>query len=276
MLLLEGNMKYLLVILLLLMAMLAAFIIFMWYRHRSRRREHAKRLEGLRRGQEQAMLQSQLEIQERTFQHIAREIHDNIGQKLTLAKFQLSTGPEDAQEAATGLLTDCHSLIAEALTGLKQLSNQMHADTLLANGIINAIETELRRVDKINGYSTSLNITGREYFLEHERELILFRIAQECITNILRHAYATHINVDVHFNSDHLQLDISDNGRGFDADQVKQGTGLINIRNRVALLEGHCRISNTGEGTLVQLRIPYLNSRQDRKPAVYGQSGLGR
>lgn len=267
MLLMEGTMKYLLAILLLLMALLAVFILFMVYRHRLRRREHARRVEGLRRGQEQALLQSQLEIQERTFQHIAREIHDNIGQKLTLAKFQLSTGPEAAQEAATGLLTDCHSLIAEALTGLKQLSNTMNADTLLDNGIIKAIEAELRRVDKINGYSTSLNITGREYFLDRERELILFRIAQECITNILRHAFATQINVDAHFNSNHLQLDISDNGKGFDAGKGQQGTGLSNIRSRVALLNGQCKISSNDAGTLVQLRIPYHDSRQDPIPA---------
>ena len=255
-------MIYLVIILLLVMLLLIAFIIYIAGRLQLRQRTYLQSVEGLRRGHENALLQSQLEIQEQTLQHIAREIHDNIGQKLTLAKLQLSTGSGPGRDDKSEVLTDCHSLIAEAISGLSHLSRNMSAETILADGLIKAIETELRHVDKISGFSSTLNITGKEYFLDDERELILFRIVQECITNILKHAGASQINVDVHFNSNHLQLDISDNGRGFDPEQLRGGSGLQNIRSRSALLEGNCRISSNHCGTRVQLRIPYEENRE--------------
>lgn len=257
-----GNPVYMAIIVVLLMGLLACSVIFIACRNRLRKGEHLRTVEGLRRGHENALLQSQLEIQEQTFQHIAREIHDNIGQKLTLAKLQLSSRSEAGREEPTALLTDCHALISEAISGLSQLSRNMATDTILADGFVKAIESELRHIEKIKGFSASLNITGKEYFLDGERELILFRIAQECLTNILKHARASHINVDVHFNSNHLQLDISDNGKGFEADERNWGAGIHNIRSRAGLLDGNCKISSNNNGTLVQLRIPYREKQE--------------
>jgi signal transduction histidine kinase len=259
------------IIVVLLMGLLACSIIFIACRKRLRKGEHLRMLEGMRSGHENVLLQSQLEIQENTFQHIAREIHDNIGQKLTLAKLQLSSRSEAGREEPTTLLTDCYALISEAISGLSQLSHNMGTDTIMANGFVKAIEAELRHIDKISGFTTSLNITGKEYFLKDERELILFRIAQECLTNILKHACASHINVDVHFNSNHLQLDIGDNGKGFKVDERNCGSGIHNIRSRTGLLEGNCRITSNINGTLVQLRIPYHEKQEQGRTEAQRQ-----
>lgn len=106
-------------------------------------------------------------------------------------------------------------------------------------------------------YSIRLKITGESVFMEGRRELILFRIVQEALNNIIKHAEATEIMIELFFTEDALELQIKDNGKGFIKEKLQSGNGFINMQNRARSLNGICEInSQPGTGTSITIKIP--------------------
>jgi len=243
----------------LLILVLVGFITVIIYRYRQKQNTYYKDLEELKITHENALLQSQLEIQEQTFQNISREIHDNIGQKLTLAKLYLNTLNFKDADTSLQKTNDSIELIGEAINDLSDVSRSMSSEVVLNNGLIRALEFETKHLQKSGLYNINLNVTGETIFLEANKELVLFRIIQEALNNIVKHASATIIDIQLHYELEKLTLVITDNGKGFAQKQTKDsGTGLTNMRKRANTLNGKWKIiSSPGIGTRIKVDVPF-------------------
>ncbi len=235
---------------------LIVFITIIIYRYQQKQNAYFKDIEALQTSHQNALLQSQLEIQEQTLQNISREIHDNIGQKLTLAKLYLNTLNYADTNITVLQVTDSVNMISEAIKDLSDISHSMSSEIILNNGLIKALEFEATQLEKSGIYKINFSATGNTIFMNANTELVLFRIVQEALNNIIKHAKATTINILLHFDSVLLTMEIQDNGNGFDTDKSLFGTGLQNIKKRAAILKGNLNISSANTGTQIKIEIP--------------------
>lgn len=242
----------------LLLLLFISFIVTIVYKYQQKQNAYYKGMEELKITYESAMLQSQLEIQEQTFQNISREIHDNIGQKLTLAKLYLNTLGKTDTKFINQKVTDAIGLIGESINDLSNISRSMSSEIILSNGFIKALEHESAQLQKSGLFKITLSIAGDIRFLEARKELVLFRIVQEALNNIVKHAAAGIILINLHYHKNLLNLEIIDNGKGFVIDDnTQQGMGLVNMAKRANTLDGKCIInSRLDNGTSIKIEIP--------------------
>ena len=238
-----------------LLVLFCGFIVTIIYRYQKKQHSYFKELEQLKIAHENELLKAQLEMQEYTFENISREIHDNIGQKLSLVKLYLNTIPYTPTLPVQ--VNDSVGIISEVINDLSDIARSMSSEIILNNGLVKGIEFEVAQLQKTGVYEIAIELTGETIFLDLKRELILFRIFQEAMHNIMEHSEATQIDIRLHYDDTHLNLTIKDNGRGFEKETKKEGSGLINIRNRTALLEGDFLINSGLGGTAITITVPF-------------------
>ena len=247
----------------------AILFFFLWYQkkkelNKTKIREVKFEAEQLKVHYQQALLQTQLEIQEQTLKNISQEIHDNVGQVLSLAKLNLNmmdiARPEQLQKKIDSTLGQ----VTKAINDLRDLSKSFNTDNITALGLINAIAYELDMIGKTDSHKTEFKINGNSRRLESQKELILFRIVQEALHNIIKHAGAKIIKVEANYAEQQLALKIGDNGKGFDLSPLNQegnngfGLGIRNMHNRAKLIGADFTISSTlNEGTVVKIVLPF-------------------
>jgi signal transduction histidine kinase len=212
---------------------------------------------------QQELLRTQLEIQEQTLKNISQEIHDNIGQMLSLAKLNLATTNIEQKEVVQQKINDSHHLISKAIQDLRDLSRSFNTDYVSEMGLLRSIEYELEMIQKTGTIKTKLDVTGPVYKLDPQKELILFRIVQETLNNVIKHANADTVSIMIAYNSANITLRISDNGCGFDLvplnenANAKFGLGIRNMHNRAKLIGADFSISSMiSKGTEVIIQSP--------------------
>lgn len=242
--------------------LLGIFILLLIIFYRVRQNKMLIEKEEMKNAFQQTLLQSQLEIQEQTLKNISQEIHDNVGQVLTLAKLNLAT-TSVAEEAASEKIKTSQQLIGKAIQDLRDLSRSLNTDYVEEMGLVRSIEYELELLQKTGSIETELNIEGRMVKFDKQKELILFRIVQEAIHNIMKHADAKKITAAIHFTNDAMQIVIKDNGKGFDLSPLNDagnqsfGLGLRNMNSRATLIGALFSVNSTiGNGTEVVLQLP--------------------
>lgn len=237
---------------------LCAFIIISFILYYYKRKDHFKQQHLLKVQFEQALHQSQLEIQEQTFKTISQELHDNIGQILSLTKLHLNTLNLNLKEKAEEKINDAKELLTKAIQDIRDLSKTLNTDTIVNVGITGAIAMELNVLKKTGAIETCFEVNGTALKIDPRVELILFRIVQEAFHNIIKHAKASTIAVEAAYSEDALQLIIQDDGEGF-AISTKNtaGEGLHNMENRCRLIKGTFNIhSALGKGTRISIDVP--------------------
>jgi two-component system, NarL family, sensor kinase len=236
-----------------LFLLLSSFIVFIVYRYKQKQNAHTQALQAIEASHENALLQAQLEMQEQTFVNISREIHDNVGQKLAFAKLQLVTLLGNGQAE----LDEPINIISKTIADLSDLSRTLNADALLANGFIHAVAFEVQQLQKVVDFIIELEVMGETVFLADKQELILYRIIQECLHNIVKHATPKAVNISIHFQPASMSISVEDDGKGFNTKLQQNGLGLRNIEERVKMLGGYCQIKSFLKiGTTVHINIP--------------------
>ena len=236
------------------------FFLFFFYLFfiQSQRRKilHQKEMYDLKVKYEKTILQSQLEIQEQTFRNISQEIHDNIGQVLSLAKLNLNTIPHENLNDKISLTEE---LLGKAISDLRDLSKSLHPEKISDIGLVNATRHELFTFQKASKINTELIADESEIVIDGNKSVIIFRMIQEALHNALKHAKATGITVVMQQKSGKIFIEIKDNGLGFDTASLKStetGIGLKSMEQRCKLINANCTIdSKPGKGTLVKLVI---------------------
>ena len=220
---------------------------------------------------EKELLKTKLEIQEETLKKISREIHDNISLGLTLSKLQI-TNYLEKQSDINQLLNTSIDLIGKSLVDLNDISKSLDANQLLSHGLINALESEISVLKRSGIYSIELDIIGEPFYLDAETDLILLRIFQEAFNNIIKHAKANYITVDLIYEPEFVQMKIVDNGKGFNLDQVKHNkelrkmSGLNNFYTRAAVIGAKVSIiSAENIGTTIIIDTPIKNEKKHGK-----------
>jgi hypothetical protein len=248
----------------------SSFVIYLSYRIKQKIITSKIEIEKIKNEAEKRILETQLEIQELTFSKISSEIHDNISLGLTLAKLQINNVIEK-KEACTDKLVLAVDLISKSLVDLNDISKSMDGSQLLEYGLINAIESEINVLSQTGLYDVEFDILGEPVFLDQKIELVILRIIQEACNNIIKHARANNIRVELYYEITHIKLKIVDNGVGFDPSkvqekkQIRKMAGLKNIYSRAEIVGGKVEIFSTPErGTAILIHIP-LNKHSDEK-----------
>jgi signal transduction histidine kinase len=203
---------------------------------------------------EQTLLQSKLEIQEETFRNIGKELHDNIGQVLSLVRLNLNTlniPPEN--EAKVNSMDE---LLDKALIDLRNLSHSLDTDYIRNKGWIEPVNKLMQGLASTGKYVTKMDVEPGISPGKNEKAIILFRMIQEIIQNIVKHAGAKTISMQTRKENDKLVIRIADDGRGFDTNEQAGGAGLQNLKNRAKMIGADLSIdSHPGNGTTVTIRI---------------------
>jgi signal transduction histidine kinase len=240
----------------LLILFLGGCVVFFVIMYKRRQTNYKNEKYNLEQKFQQEMLRTQLEIREQTLKYIGQEIHDNIGQTLSLAKLHLNTWKGEGSEEKIATTKD---LVSKAIHDLRALSKTLNAEAVMAKGLLHAVQSELDTIERTGMYKTRLTTEGLPYSLGTEKEIFLFRIVQEAINNIIKHAQATFILVEVQYVRGLFRMHISDNGVGFGAPEqaAASGSGLLNMHHRAALLRGTFGIETAkGKGTKICITIP--------------------
>jgi two-component system NarL family sensor kinase len=257
----KNNIVFLLVVVTAVILLLAVCVVTLVYLYKKIKSLHLKKINTLRLNHEKNLMAAQLEVQESTFQHISREIHDNISLALSISKLQLNTVNMLDERDAEKKITTSIDLISKSIHDLLNLSRSLNTDLIKSLGLINAIEKEVEQVHLSGLFKIETEITGEPVFMEPESELLIFRIVQESLNNIIRHSEAKIIKITLRYYDSYVDLIIKDDGKGFDylsPHDLPKGAGLNNIKARTRILNGEASIfSAPGEGTCIHLSIPY-------------------
>jgi signal transduction histidine kinase len=224
-------------------------VVFFIAFQRRKNRFLIDRLEAQQKFKEE-LANSQLEIQEQTFKNIAWELHDNVGQLLSVANLQLNMLMNAPPEKIQGQIKETKDVIVATVEEVRSLSKTLNTDVILNNGLVKSIEVELERFNRLNFLQTELKIEGHEQTLKNEDEIFIFRIVQEFFSNVIKHARANKLFVHLYYKNDNLEITVSDDGGGFDTKQTRISSGLQNMKSRAELIGAKFELnSKIGEGT---------------------------
>ncbi len=224
-----------------------------------RRTLHQKEMFDLKTEYEQTIFKAQLEIQEQTFKNISQEIHDNIGQVLSLAKLNLNVIPKNESSEKIGLTEE---LLTKAISDLRDLSKSLSAEKIADTGIAIAFAQEMAIIEKAaKNIHTEFFYNDEPVLLSREHIIVTFRIIQELLQNIIKHAKADKIKLQLLGSENETTILLEDNGIGFDMtglDETKTGIGLKNIKQRCKLIGANFTLDSIpGNGTFVKIIIQH-------------------
>lgn len=212
----------------------------------------------------QALLQTQLEIQEQTLKTISQEIHDNVGQVLSLAKLNLKTLDMDTGVSREEKIDKSVELVSKAINDLRDLSRSLNGDKIADLGLRDALDNELKIIQNTGLFHTALTVEGSPYILQSQHEMVIFRIVQESLNNAVKHSKAHNINILLNYLPSHCSIRITDDGQGFNAtllESTQTGIGLKNMQSRASLINAYFSIqSEPGKGTTVLIDSPDKNA----------------
>lgn len=203
---------------------------------------------------------NQQKVQEQTLNHVSQEIHDNVGQLLSLVRMQLNQVAEKGG-AENKLIIDAQDNIGRAMRDLRDMARGMSSDRIKLLGLFGSVEQEAQRIQRTGACEVNTHCEGSIQSLDHQREIILFRVIQESLQNVFKHAKASRIDISFHYQPHLLKIQVIDNGEGFVPEKKQKGSGLglMNMQHRVQLAGGELSLeTKEGEGTKVSILIPLL------------------
>lgn len=242
----------------LLLFFITLFILVNKNKHRRLQQEKIE----LRYKYEKELLTTRLEVQEQSLNIVSQEIHDNICQVLGHVKHNLYAieynlfpdGNEDLLKTST-------SLVGKTIDDLRNISHVLNPVYIQKIGLEDAIKKELEYLRAFYKIELNLVLDGDPPDFAAETEIIIFRIVQETLSNIVKHSSATIVDLLVHYTPTQMTVTIADNGTGFDLENIRSknsGIGLINMTQRAKLINGIFDIrSGINQGTTVVLKVSY-------------------
>ena len=201
---------------------------------------------------DEEIIKSKSEIQEQALQNISWEIHDNVGQLLSVAKMQLNMIQFSLPEEQQSQISETGEIVGKSLEELRGLAKSLNPDTIKNKGLIASLKLEVDRFNRLNFIDAILNISEDIFDLSNEKEIILFRILQEFCNNTLKYSKANKLVIDLNFKENMLDICASDNGIGFDVDDTskQKGIGLSNMKSRTKLIGAKLKLeSSENKGT---------------------------
>ncbi|MFW0718143.1 sensor histidine kinase [Pedobacter sp. N23S346] len=252
----------LIVITTLIFLLMPLFLILYIRSYARHKKNHHLEKQHMQQKFESEILQARIEVQDQTMQTIATELHDNIGQLLSLTTLTLNSVNLNDSEKAEKKIGNSLTLINKSIKEIRELAKLLHGEQIVENGIGYAIDQEINWLNKTGAYEIEnnnglINVAERS----PDKDLIILRLLQEIINNIIKHANATAITFDAFYEDKILHLNIKENGIGFDYEKnttSRAGMGLNSIYKRIEIINGKLILnSSPNNGTIILIEIPY-------------------
>ena len=221
------------------------------------RHEHEKEVQNLLQGQEKKALQSMITGREKERKHLAGELHNHLGSLLATAKMNLNGIEHDDPRINT-----LHDLVDQVYNDIRNLSHALNMGVSEDFGLISALKELVEHLSHAGKLNVEFNAAVGDCHIPFEQEIVIYRVIQELVSNILKHAGATEMSLLLTcFEDDHLlNIMVSDNGKGFDANTVSgksEGMGLNSLEGMITGLRGDMEIDSVpGKGTTVNIDLP--------------------
>jgi signal transduction histidine kinase len=272
------NDNYLVVLLIagsLIVTLLVFYITIFLVIQKTKNRRHQMEKKEMELRYQNALLHTRLEVQEKALNQVSQEIHDNIGQSLSVAQANLDflSEVEDAEQSQK-LIDASKRILHKALNDLRNVSHILNSENINRIGLEESLRKELDYLSSYNKIDFQLYSEGETDALSNEQELMVFRIAQEGLANIVKHAQATKVGIRLNYMPTHFEMIIEDNGVGIrpgngrnghvngngngNGNRNGKGIGLINMKQRAKMMNGLLDITSPADGgTIVKLNLPY-------------------
>jgi PAS domain S-box-containing protein len=204
----------------------------------------------------------QQKMLEKERSYIAREIHDELGQNLTAINMGLSMMKKQIPRSQRELFTkirELSHLTQSTLSKTKKLSSELRPQLIDDMGLVAALEWYLKDFEKRSGIQCICTLPDENITFPKEVALNVFRIIQESLTNVYKHANANSVNVNLKVENKYIFLNIADDGVGISEENINKSNslGIMGIEERVRLMSGECKVENTGHGTATNIKIPF-------------------
>ncbi len=255
-----GQTEYLLIIILFnvfLLAFIVAAITFA-VQYKNKKRENQVRLEQQQIFHQKELLATEIEIQSQTMQHIGREIHDNVGQKLTLASlYTQQLAYENKMPDINDKIENIGEIINQSLKELRHLSKSLTDNSIEKGNIAELLRKEFTRIEELKRYKITLDITNEDLALSYQTKSVIVRVVQEFLQNSMKYADCKTLSISLTKFNKELKIVLCDDGVGFDIENSKEkGIGLTNMKKRVELIGGHYLLQSVkNEGTTLTIKI---------------------
>lgn len=226
---------------------------------------HEKNVNDLLQQQEIRSLEAMLEGQDKERGRISQDLHDVLGSKLSATKMQFNSLEAVARNAGTGAggsYDKVYAMLDDAVAEVRRISHDMARGSISRMGLVAALQ-DLRNAIQVPGkLDVELNLHGLDDRLEQHTELVLYRIVQELVSNVLKHSRASHLTIQVVRSAEGINLTVEDDGVGFDPARFVGGMGLSGVRTRAAELGGRVEVDpQLGRGTTVMIDVPVASRR---------------
>ncbi|MGA7160826.1 MAG: PAS domain S-box protein [Bacteroidota bacterium] len=205
-------------------------------------------------------------IREEERKSVSREVHDELGQTLTALRMDLMSLKKMGATNANAIEAKLQSMLdltTNAIKSVQDISARLRPGMLDDLGLVSAIEWQTEEFEKRSGISCTLRLPDHDLEVDNERSTVLFRILQETLTNVARHAHAEHITVGLLVSKDEIVMNIHDDGIGISDESVRnpKSLGLLGIRERLHPFQGSCSIQRGMDGgTEVRVQLPIRTS----------------
>lgn len=234
-------------------------IVVFIQQYKLKKKEHLAMLIYQKEEHQRAILENQIEIQTLTMQHIGREIHDNIGQKLTLASlYTQQLAYENKAPQIIENIENISTIINQSLSELRALSKNLTDNTIDSNSITDLIVEEFQKIADLKVCKTQFDYEKIKTNFSYQTKSVLLRIVQEFLQNSIKYSKCKSIVGSLYENEKTITLSIADDGIGFDVTMKSNGIGLSNIKKRTEIIGGTSTLKSNSHGTHLLISIPII------------------
>lgn len=242
-----------------MVVVVAGFSIYILTLYQKRKMRLLQQQREIKENYEKEILKTQIEIRDNAMNDVGRELHDHISQVMTLIKLNMSQlsgkGLDSVNEKR---LADTKDLLKETINDIRLLTKTLNSDLILQIGLVESIKHELERINRLNIIKCDFQVEGEEYAIQPNTAFIVFRIVQENLHNILKHAHCKNVLSKLAYTDSGIIFSQQDDGVGFELRKASnnQGSGLINMQRRAAMIMAELSFESAlNKGTTLTLKI---------------------
>nr|WP_282597831.1 sensor histidine kinase [Croceivirga thetidis] len=236
---------------------LAILLTVSFWLNKERQKRKEQEITNLKNQQEIIRLESLVSGEEKERVRLAQDLHDGINGDLSVIKFKVdSLNRKKLNKSESETVENTLGMLDNAIDQVRRISHNLAPPSLQNFNLNEAITQHLGKIQLANKVTIDFQTFGEQPSFSVEQETAIYRIVQELLNNIVKHAEATETLVQLNHTADFTELVIEDNGKGFDTKISKSGIGLQNIASRVAFLKGDLKIESSGEGSTFTITLP--------------------
>lgn len=234
-------------------------IIVFIRQYKLKKKEHNTMFKLQKEEHQRELLATQFEIQNQTMQQIGREIHDNVGQKLTLASlYTQQLALEKKPQLFDENIENINNIINQSLDDLRALSKSLTDNVIEENTITHLLKKECQKINNLKTCKVYFEAENNIKLSSYTIKTILLRITQEFMQNSIKHSKCKNIYVNLSSNENEIILKLNDDGIGFDIEKKYDGIGLSNMKKRTSLFKGSFDMQSSSNGTEALIKLPIL------------------